>query len=70
MSWQTLNNILTRAMIDPPFARKLLDAPLEAVAEFGFEITPEERQALCKAQAKDISELSRFLLNRLEHEEQ
>ncbi|HET8842794.1 MAG TPA: Os1348 family NHLP clan protein [Ktedonobacteraceae bacterium] len=65
MSWQTLNNILTRAMIDPLFANKLLSNPLEAVHEFGFEITPREQQILNTAQAKDISELSQLLLTQL-----
>lgn len=65
MSWQTLNNILTRAMIDPLFANKLLSNPLEAVHEFGFEITPKEQHILNTAQAKDISELSQLLLTQL-----
>ena len=70
MSWQTLNSILTRAMIDPLFANKLLSNPLEAVHEFGFEITPKEQQILNAVQVKDISELSQLLLNQLEHTEE
>ena len=65
MSWQTLNNILTRATIDPPFARKLLADPLATVHEFGFEITPREQQVLGIAHVKDISELSQLLLEQL-----
>lgn len=65
MSWQTLNNILTRAMIDPLFANRLLANPIEAVREFGFEITLEEQQILSVAHAKDIPELSQLLLAHL-----
>ena len=65
MSWQTINLILTRAMVDPQFANKLLADPLQATHEAGFEITLKEQHILSNANARDISELSRFLLTQL-----
>jgi hypothetical protein len=70
MSWQTLNNILTRAVLDPQFAYTLLTDPLEAIHESGLDLTVEERQILCKAQARDIAELSQILLASFGDEEQ
>jgi len=70
MPWLTINKILTLAMIDPQFARKLLANPIGAIHESGFEITPKEAQILQEAHVQDISELSQFLLARLGSEEQ
>lgn len=62
MSWQAINKLLARAMIDPRFAGRLLDNPLQTLQEAGFELTAEERQIFCNARARDISELSQLLL--------
>jgi hypothetical protein len=68
MSWQTMNKILTRAMVDPLFVSKLLVDPLKTVHQYGFEITQEEERILHGAKVKDISELSQLLLEQLKHE--
>jgi predicted secreted hydrolase len=62
MSWQTINQILGLAMVDEKFAGRLLANPLEAVREFGFDLTDEEQATLLKVRAKDISELSQILV--------
>jgi len=69
MSWQTMNKILLRAMIDPLFAEKLLDDPIRTVQETGFDITLEEQQILSSTKVSDVSELSRLLLTQLQQEE-
>ncbi len=69
MSWQTMNKILLRAMIDPLFAEKLLDDPIRTVQESGFDITLEEQQILSSTKVSDVSELSRLLLTQLQQEE-
>ncbi|HEY1351802.1 MAG TPA: Os1348 family NHLP clan protein [Ktedonobacteraceae bacterium] len=70
MSWQTINNILTRAVLDAQFAHTLLTDPLEAILESGLDLTWEERQVLCEAKARDIAELSQILLARFGDGEQ
>lgn len=65
MSWKILNEILGLASIDQEFCRKLLDHPIEAIKEKGFTITREEREVLSTIQARDISDFSGHLLNRL-----
>lgn len=62
MSWQAINNLLTRAVLDPHFAHTLLTDPVEAIHESGLDLTGEEKQILCKAKARDIAELSQILL--------
>jgi predicted secreted hydrolase len=64
MSWQTINQILGLAMVDEKFAGRLLANPLEAVREFGFDLTDEEQATLLKVRAKDISELSQILVEK------
>lgn len=65
MSWQTINQILGLAMVDEKFAGRLLANPLEAVREFGFDLTEEEQATLLKVRAKDVSELSQILVEKL-----
>ena len=69
MSWQAINKLLARAMIDPRFADKLLANPLQTLQEAGFELTLEEQHIFCEAHARDLSELSQLLLAQLGHEE-
>lgn len=69
MSWQEINRILTRAMIDGQFAGKLLADPIRAIGDAGFDLTAEEQQVLREAKAKDIVELSQIILRQIEHEE-
>jgi hypothetical protein len=69
MSWQTINKILSRAVVDTQFASRLLADPLAAVQEFGFDLTIEEQNVLCKVNARDISELSQILLEKFASKE-
>ncbi len=69
MSWQTINRILGLAMIDTAFAHRLLARPLSTVREFGFDLTEEEQDVLRRVKAKDISELSQVLVEKLHLEE-
>ncbi|HEU5378224.1 MAG TPA: Os1348 family NHLP clan protein [Ktedonobacteraceae bacterium] len=69
MSWQTINNMLGLAIIDPKFANRLLANPLLTAEEFGFELTTAEREVLRDVQARDITELGQILLKRLGGEE-
>lgn len=69
MSWQTINNILARAMTDARFADKLLTNPLQAIYEAGFVLTPEELQVFREAKATDMADLSKTLLAQLRPQE-
>lgn len=69
MSWQAINKLLARAMIDPLFAKRLLDNPLQTLQEAGFELTAEEQQIFCNAHTRDIPELSQLLLTQVKREE-
>ena len=65
MSWQTINEILGLATVDPVFRQALLKDPLPAIHDQGFQLTEREVQALTNVQAKDIYELSQKLIERL-----
>jgi len=69
MSWEAINKLLTRALIDAQLAHKLLVDPLRAIDESGLELTQQERQIFCAEKASDIAELSQLLLTRLGREE-
>ncbi len=69
MSWQTINEILTQAMVDPNFARRLLADPISTIREYGFTITEAEEEVLRHANVSDISELSQILVERFSESE-
>lgn len=69
MSWEAINKLLTRALIDAQFAHKLLVDPLQAIDEAGFDLTQQERQIFCTEKASDLAELSQLLLTRLGRKE-
>lgn len=69
MSWEAINKILTRAMIDLQFAQRLLANPLQTAREAGFELAPEEQNIFYNAKASDISELSEIILTQLGYED-
>lgn len=69
MSWEAINKIFTRAMIDTQFAQSLLADPLQAVNDAGFELTADEQSIFFGAKANDVSELSAIILTRLGHED-
>lgn len=62
MSWQTINEILGLATVDPVFRQALLKDPLPAIHEQGFQLTEREAQALASVRANDIYELSQKLI--------
>lgn len=69
MSWQNINQVLGLAMVDEKFARRLLANPLPAIREFGFDLTVEEEKILREVKARDVSELSQILVERLTRRE-
>lgn len=69
MSWQTINTVLGLAMVDAQFASRLLANPLVAIQEFGFDLTEEEQNVLCRVKARNISELSQILLEKFASKE-
>jgi hypothetical protein len=69
MSWEAINKIFTRAMIDTQFAQRLLVDPLQTVNDAGFELSPEEQKIFCNAKADDVSDLSQVILTQLGYEE-
>ncbi|HET8846091.1 MAG TPA: Os1348 family NHLP clan protein [Ktedonobacteraceae bacterium] len=69
MSWQTINTVLGLAMVDAQFASRLLDDPLTAIQEFGFDLTEEERDVLCQLKVSNISALSQALLEKFAPQE-
>lgn len=62
MSREAINKLFIRAMIDPPFAQRLLDNPLQTALNAGFELTMKERDIFAHTQANTISELSEKIL--------
>ena len=64
MSWQTVNEILGLASIDPAFCQELLQEPLQAIRSRGFNLSKEEKQIFSSIKAKDIQDFSQQLLER------
>lgn len=56
MSWKTINRILGQAAIDSAFRQRLLEDPPTALAAEGFELTPEEQEALTQFSALSFPE--------------
>ena len=70
MSWEVVNQIVARALIDTRFAQNVLtDAP-QAIKDAGFELTLEEQQVFQDIKARDIPELAQILLKQLGPEDQ
>ena len=70
MSWQAINDMLGRAVIDEHFATLLLADPLSAAQEGGFDLTQKELEVLRRVKSRDIVELSQFLLIEFKKDEQ
>ncbi len=68
MSREAINKLFTRAMLDPPFAQRLLADPLQTAMHAGFELTLEEQNVFSCAQANTISKLSEIILVQLGYE--
>jgi hypothetical protein len=64
MSWQTINEMLILASVDPDFCQKLLENPSSA-SQYGFQLSAEEMQVLQHIQAQDIYELSKKIVQQL-----
>jgi hypothetical protein len=62
MSWQTIDEMLGLAVIDPAFREELLHSPLSAARERGFELSPDEEQLVQTIHAHDLSEFSRCIV--------
>lgn len=67
MSWQAINDILGKALLDQRFAEMLLMNPVRAVREGDFDLTAEELDVLLKIKAESIVDLSAKLLIQLEN---
>jgi len=64
MSEQVLNQIVGWASVDKDFCHKLLSNP--AGASTRFDLTPEERQALCDIRANSLEQLAKELYRWIE----
>lgn len=62
MSWQTIDEMLGLAIIDPVFCEELLHAPLVAAKERGFELTSAEEHLVQTIRAHDLSEFSQRIV--------
>jgi len=67
MSWQAINDILGKALLDQRFAKMLLTDPAHAVREGGFDLTAEELDVFLKIKAENIVDLSANLLTQFEN---
>ena len=65
MSWEVVNQILGLAAIDTTFAQELLKEPLAATLARGFHLSPEEQRVFSEISARNLQELSRYLLRTL-----
>jgi len=65
MSREAINKLFTQAMLDLPFAQRLLADPLQTAIKAGFELTVEEQSIFSEARASSISELSEIILLQL-----
>jgi uncharacterized protein with von Willebrand factor type A (vWA) domain len=67
MSWQAINDILGKALLDQRFAKMLLADPLHAVQEGGFNLTPEELDFFLQVHVENITDLSKILLTQFKN---
>ncbi len=65
MGWQTINQILGEAAINPDFCRELLASPVQTIEANGWHLAEEERQVLETIHAQSLTEFSQLLLSRL-----
>lgn len=63
MSWQTIDEMLGLAIIDLAFREELLQSPLAAARERGFELTPDEASLVQAIRASDLSEFSQCIVD-------
>ena len=65
MSWQTLNEVLIMAAVDPDFCQALLKNPVATIEAHHWKLTAKERQILASLKARDLAEFSQLLLAHL-----
>ncbi len=59
MSEQALNQMVGWALVDKDFCHRLLSNPVGA--SMRFDLSPDERQALCDIRAKSLEQLAKEL---------
>ncbi len=65
MSLEVINKVLGLAAVDHQFAQELLQQPVVAIQERGFQLTREEQDLLQSSKARNLQELSIYLLKHL-----
>lgn len=65
MSWKTVNEILSLALIDTNFCQDLLDNPLGAIQRYDFPLTEHEQQVISQIKVNDLTQLSQVILEQL-----
>ncbi|HET8846869.1 MAG TPA: Os1348 family NHLP clan protein [Ktedonobacteraceae bacterium] len=63
MSWQTIDDMLGLAIIDPAFREELLHSPVVAAKDRGFRLTPDEERLVETIRARDLSEFSQYIVD-------
>lgn len=63
MSWQTIDDMLGLAIIDPVFREELLHSPVAAAKDRGFRLTPDEERLVETIRARDLSEFSQYIVD-------
>lgn len=65
MSWNSINEMIGLALIDPDFCQELLDNPVAAAQTRGVDLTPKELDVLSKIHVDNIFEFSQIVLDKL-----
>lgn len=65
MSWNSINEMIGLALIDPDFCQELLDNPVGAAQTRGVDLTPKELDVLSKIHVDNIFEFSQIVLDKL-----
>lgn len=65
MPLETMNQILGLATVDRKFAQELLEDPITAIEAHGFTLTEREKEMLLASKAKNLQELSQYILQNM-----
>ena len=66
MSLEVINKLLGLAAVDRQFEQELLQRPVTATKKRGFQLTKQEKELLQSSNAKNLQELSIYLLKHLQ----
>lgn len=66
MSLEVINKLLGLAAVDRQFEQELLQRPVTATQKRGFQLTKQEKELLQSSNAKNLQELSIYLLKHLQ----